>query len=222
MAQRWLLVLLAAAACGPRTGAALRPLAPRDAVVGLELKVVLHADAPGAQVGFDFASDIADLKSRRLRPTLQAFGGEAVFRWTPLARDVGTHALVFYATVDDVASSVRLEIEVLPGDEPIVFRAPVGEGTTLDLAQRPCAEVDILVEDAAADRVELSEGPTWTGGGVLSQSGPFSGRLEFCPAGGQVRAESVFPFSFVASDARGESAEKRYVIVLGTLPPGGP
>src|SRR3954447_9578005 len=94
---RLALLLTLCAACGPQTGTRLDALEPRMAVVGQELAVMLHA-ATTEQLAFRYQSDIDDLSTRRLKPTLTPYaGGQAVFRWTPLAEDLGSHLIQFDA-----------------------------------------------------------------------------------------------------------------------------
>src|SRR4051794_12310720 len=84
---------LIAVGCGPETGTRLDPLEPRTALVGTELQVSLHVDS---EATLGYARDIVDLASRRPGPTLTAYAaGEAIFRWTPLADDVGEHHIRF-------------------------------------------------------------------------------------------------------------------------------
>ncbi|HEY7955494.1 MAG TPA: hypothetical protein VII38_09375 [Polyangia bacterium] len=216
--KRLVMALLVLCGCGPQTGTRLEPLASRTAVVGDELVVTLHAADPAAHLQLSYDSDLVDLKTRKLRPTLTAFaGGEAVFRWTPLADDVGAHTIQFNATIDGAASSVRMDVEVIGGDDALAFREPVGEGTTLDTTRTPCADVALLVDDPGSAAVELSQGAVWSEGGVLTQDDALSGQLKFCPTLAQAQAGTIYPFSIVATDEGGRRAEKRYTIVLGQL-----
>jgi hypothetical protein len=217
-----LLVLTLWAGCGPESGARLEPLGVRTALVGVELVVTVHADAASGLV-LDWDADIADLKTRPLRPSLSAYaGGEAVFRWTPLAGDLGAHTIVFRARTGSggVQTQAPLAVTVLAGADPLTFREPAGDGTTFDPAKADCAEVALLVDDPGAAEVTLAMGDPWTEGGALTQDGPLTGTLRFCPSAAQLQAAatSVFPFALVATDASGARAEKRYTIVLGALP----
>jgi hypothetical protein len=209
---------LSAVGCGPRQGTRLDPIAPQTAVVGVELGVMLRA-ATASHVEFDFQSDL-EMDGRRVKPTLTTYAhGEAMFRWTPLASDVGDHKFRFSATVDGVPASELVYISVVSGADPISFRSPVGEGTTLDLTRTPCAVVPLLVDDTSATAVELTPGDGWVDGATLEVQGPLSGRLRFCPSKAQAMARTIFPFTIVATDDGGARAEKRYTIVLGKLAP---
>ncbi|HEX6838995.1 MAG TPA: hypothetical protein VF334_20595 [Polyangia bacterium] len=170
-----LVVLLAIAGCGPRTGASLDPIAPQTAVIGAELAVMLRATSSHA--AFAFQSDL-DLTQRQLVPTLTPYAnGEAMFRWTPLASDLGDHQFRFTATVDGVPASEAVTIHVVAGDSPISFRSPVGEGTTLDVARAPCATVPLLVDDTSATAVDIAAEAALPDGATLTRDGPLSGLL---------------------------------------------
>jgi hypothetical protein len=213
-----LLVAVALAGCGPQTGTRLAPLEPRTADVGQELEVVLHADADANVAAMSFNSDIADLGTRKLRPSLSSYsGGESIFRWTPLASDVGAHQIEFDATVDGAVASTTLQITVIAGSGGPTFREPVGDGTTLDPTKTPCADVSLLIDDPVATEVALSAGTPFSDNGSVEQQSALSGRLRFCPSAAQQMNGTVYPFTVVAVDGSGARAEKRYTIVLGKL-----
>jgi hypothetical protein len=212
------IVVLGLVGCGPRTGTRLDPVAPQTAVVGVELAIMLRAGST-SHVEFAFSTDL-EMDGRRVKPTLTTYAnGEAMFRWTPLASDVGDHKFRFSATIDGVPASTIVDITVVSGADPITFRSPVGEGTTLDIARTPCAVVPILVEDTTATEVDLAPGEAWVQGAMLERDGPLSGHLRFCPTPAQAQSTTIFPFSIVASDSGGAKNEKRYTVVLGKLPP---
>jgi hypothetical protein len=215
--RRFIVVFaLALVGCGPHTGTRIDAIAPQTAVVGVELAVMLRTAASG-HVDFKYDSDV-DLQHRNVKPTLTAYAnGEAMFRWTPLAADVGDHRLKFTAVVDGVPASETVPVRVVAGAAPISFREPVGEGTTLDVTRTPCAVVPLLVEDTSATEVELAPGSAWSDGATLDRTGPLSGRLKFCPP--KNSTQTIVPLSVVATDAGGAQAEKRYTVVLGTLAP---
>ncbi len=213
-----LALVLALVGCGPRTGTRLAAIAPQTAVVGVELGVTLRAATSG-HVDFAFQSDL-DMTQRRVLPTLTPYAnGEAMFRWTPLASDLGDHRFRFSATVDGVPASETVTITVVAGDSPISFRSPVGEGTTLDVGRTPCAQVPLLVDDTRATEVDIAAGAALPDGATITRDGPLSGQLKFCPSKALAQEQSIFPFTLIASDAGGARAEKRYTVVLGILSP---
>jgi hypothetical protein len=202
--------------CGPRTGTTLAPVGAQTATVGVELSILLRAQSNG-RVDFKYDSDL-DLAARSLKPTLTPYAnGEALFSWTPLASDVGTHQLRFTATINGVSATETVPVMVTSGVDPISFREPVGDGTTLDLARGPCVSVSLLVDDTSATAVQLMPGATWPSGATLDVAGPLAGRVRFCPSAQQIQATTIFPLTLVATDAGGARAEKRYTIVIGTL-----
>src|SRR5579864_6660099 len=124
MPRSLVVLVLVLVGCGPRTGTKLDPIASQTAVVGVELAVMLRTAARG-HIDFSYASDV-DLTSRNVKPTLTPYAnGEAMFRWTPLAADVGDHHLTFTATVDGVPASEAVPVRVVAGGAPISFREPV-------------------------------------------------------------------------------------------------
>ena len=212
-----LILALSLLGCGARGGASLDPIGPQTAVVGVELGVMLRAGASHAAFAFD--SDL-DMSDRHLVPTITPYAnGEAMFRWTPLASDLGDHAFTFRVTADGVQASEPVTIHVVPGDSPITFRSPVGEGTTLDLGRAPCAVVPLLVDDTTGTVVTLESASVLPDGASISADGPLSGQLRFCPSKTLAQAQSIFPFTIVATDDGGARTEKRYTIVLGILAP---
>lgn len=201
--------------CGPQTGTRLSPLAPRVAVIGRELEVLVHAESDDPRLELSYESDLVDLKTRRRRPTLTDYaGGDAIFRWTPLADDQGEHVIRFTAALDGTLANTLMPVTVIAGEEPLVFRQPIGDGTTLDLARASCVDVPILIEDSTVTEVMLEAGDPFAEGGVISQDGPLSGKLSFCPSMAQASSGSIFAFTLVAADKRGQRAEKRYLVVL--------
>jgi len=213
-----IILTLALLGCGPKTGTSLDPIGPQTAVVGVELGVMLHA-ATASHVDFAFKSDL-DLSQRNVLPTLTPFAnGEAMFRWTPLASDLGDHMFSFTATVDGVPASETVDIRVVAGDSPISFRSPVGEGTTLDLGRAPCAVVPLLVDDTSATEVAIEASGLLPDGATITRDGPLSGQLKFCPSKTLATAQTIFPFTIIATDDGGARTEKRYTVVLGILAP---
>jgi hypothetical protein len=212
-------VALLAGGCGAPSAPVLAPIADQTAIVGVELEVMLRSDS---RSGLDFAVDSdLDLDGRRLKPTITAYaGGTAVFRWTPLATDIGAHRLTFSAGVDGARSWQEVAVSVRGDASPPTFRQPAGAGTTLDLSAAACVELDLVVDDPAAAAVTLAPGDDWPDGAELTQDGGLTGHVRFCPSPAQADAATVWPLSFVATDAAGGRAEKRYTVVLDShLPP---
>jgi len=214
-----LFMVLLTVACGPQTGTRLEPIEARTAVVGRELAVLVQAETDDPRVQFTFDSDLVDLATRRLKPTFASYaGGAALFRWTPLADDAGLHVVRFSATLDGTVANTVMSVTVVAGQDPIAFRQPVGDGTTLDLSRDTCVDVALLVEDSTVTEVALGAGEPWSDGGLIMQDGPLSGTLSFCPSAAQSQDGSIFTFTIQASDKQGQRAEKRYLVVLAGKP----
>ncbi len=211
------MVALAMAACAPATGTTLEGVTPRTVAVGNELEVYLRALGGDS---FDFESDI-DFSRRTVLPSLLPYGGgQAVFRWTPLADDVGDHVFQFSVRANGVDSTATMPVTVLPGSDQLAFRQPIGAGTTFDFSAHPCLSVEFAVDNASADEVALSPGEPWAANAELEQTDSLTAQLKFCPTAAEVRSSSVFPLLVLADSKDGrQHAEKRFAIVIGKIAP---
>jgi len=204
-------VVLALSACGPRTGIPLAVPGARTVEVGHELQLTVRVADPAAKLSFD--SDLTDLTTRPLRPTLTPFaGGEASFRWTPLGEDVGDHVITFIADLDGAFSRGNVPVTVVAGEHVIVFREPAGDGSTLATGV-DCVDVGFLVDDPAAVEVTFTEGADWPASATLASVGPLDANVHFCASAAD-RAAGIVPLVVQASDDSGASTTKRYVVVL--------
>jgi hypothetical protein len=204
------------AACGPHVGTDISSLEARTAIVGVELEVPIQTSAQGA-VDFSFTSDVADLATRRLRASITPYaGGIGMFRWQPMAADLGKHSVHITAKADGGSADADVAIEVVAGADPIVFREPIGDGTTLDTKQAPCANVDILTDSSTSTEVTLTVDPP-VDNAIVMQEGSMSGTLKFCPSQDQINSSSVFAITLVATDDVGKKAQKTYAIILGKV-----
>lgn len=214
------LASLALLGCGPRVGPSVDPVSAASVAVGDQLQVLVHGSSPDGAVSFDFlAPDLADLKTRAHPATLTNYAeGEAVFRWRPIAGDVGPHEIDLLATGNGVTTLVAFVVDVTPGSgAPPVFREPTGDGTTLELARGPCADVDVLVDDVDQVEVELSLAPPLVDNALLDPRGPNAAILRFCPSDAQVTAGLVYPLTLAASDGA-HDVLKPYTIVVRPAP----
>lgn len=209
-------VCLSAGACQPEAaGLGLSAVAPPQVLVAHEAVVPLLADVPAGQaVTFGWETpDRKDLAERARRPTLSAYsGGRALWRFTPLATDVGALDVVFWAESLGQRGQVALSLFVEAGAEPPKFREPVGEGTTLDLKRAACAEVAVVVESSSSPQVSLSLVEPVRHAEVV-QDEALSGTLRFCPSAEQIAQGTVYPLLLQAEAAK-QSVRKSYVIVL--------
>jgi hypothetical protein len=217
-----LVAALACLGCGPTRGPTISRPEQVQAVVGVELQILLHgATADGGPVTFDFeAPDLPDLKTRMLAAALTNYAeGEAEFRWTPLAGDIGPHEIDFLATGDGVESRAPSAVTVSAGaGAPPVFREPTGEGTTLDLARDSCADVEVLADDPDSAQVQLALEPPAVPNAQLVPAGPNAGSLHFCPSDAQVAASTIYPFTLSADDGVNPKVEKGYTVVVRPKP----
>jgi hypothetical protein len=215
--------LLAAilAGCGPDLAPQLSPLNDVSGYVGSEITIMLRANA-ASHLDFDYAApDIMDLKSRPEHPTVTSYGdGTAIFRWTPLGRDVGNWAFDFSASDGRAAGheAVRITVDPAGGARGPVFRSPTGTGSTLDLNVHTCFNIDVLVDDPEVTRVTLALGEGAPDGANLTQTSDFEGHLDWCPTAAQIAGQDRWPIVFTADDGTNPVSQKRYVLVLLTPP----
>lgn len=188
-------------------------------VVGQELVINLRAtDADGDEIDFDFSApavEIQDVATLTRRPD-----GTAVFRWTPLAADVGTWFFDFHADDDDGRSTVTVVVDVTAtGGEASapIFREPLGSGTTLDLATAACLDVPVVVDDPDDAEVMLFTASAELEGAMMSQETGLSAMWRWCPSKAQLEDER-YPITFAASDGDHEPTLKNFLVVLRSAP----
>ncbi len=181
---------------------------PQVALVGEELRLSLRAST-SATLGFDLEEVYA---KRPTRPVLTQLDGEGIFRFTPLGEDVGALEFVFTASQDGVTSRVRWPFEVVPPTAKMVFRQPIGAGTTFDPAAG-CVDIPLAVDHASATEVTFTGGEGWPESASLAQSMPLAGSVAFCPSEDELAVTSIFPLAILATDPFGNQIEKRYVLV---------
>lgn len=141
-----------------------------------------------------------------------------VFRWTPLADDIGAHAFDF--TVSDGSNtttvSISIEVRSAVGEVPI-FREPLGAGRTANPTS--CMTVNIVVEDRDTAQVTIEEvAPVIAGAQVLVVDGT-SGTWEWCPTPAQAAAQDRYTLVLSADDRDNPKTIKNYVIVLNSAAP---
>ena len=192
------------------------PVARQVAQVGTQLSVTLIAtDADGDELAFDFTStagSINDGASLTRSPS-----GAAIWRWTPLASDVGTWYVDFTASDGDHAATMTVEIEVrsaVGGSGAPIFRKPLGTGTTLNLTQAQCLDLEVLVEDQDSTSVVITQEEPAIEGATLSSSGGLSGTWSWCPTRDQAAAEDRWTLTLGADDLTNPRTLKTYLVVL--------
>jgi Big-like domain-containing protein len=219
--------LATAVACGP-TGRApeLRGLGDQVAQVGTELTISLDGTDPdGDRLSYGFRSaDTSDLSDHA--ELTQSPSGAGVFRWTPLATDVGQHAFDFTASDGSHTTTVTINIDVrsaIGSATTPVFRQPLGSGTTIDLARQPCLDLDIVVDDEDSASVKLSQDEPVIDGAELRIRDGATATWHWCPTREQ-QAEARYTLVIGADDGDNPRTVKNYLVVLrsgsGTTCPG--
>ncbi|HEY4238270.1 MAG TPA: PPC domain-containing protein [Kofleriaceae bacterium] len=202
-------------------------VADQTAQVGTELVVMLAgSDAKGSRLAYRARSDLPDLDSRST--LTEAADGTGVFRWTPLATDLGVHPFDFTAATADASTTVTVSVTVESALGPATsprFTEPAGAGTTLDLEVSPCLELAVVVDDADSPNVAIAEAPPLLDGAKLTSTGDLSAHWHWCPSAAEI-ADGDATLVLTADDGDHVPAELDYVIVLrdgsGSACPGAP
>ncbi|HUJ63355.1 MAG TPA: hypothetical protein VLX92_32875 [Kofleriaceae bacterium] len=222
--------LASAVACGPSAPPELDGLTDQVAQVGTELRVDLDATSKdGGKLAYAFkAPDVKDLAGNA--EITVSPDGEGVFRWTPLAADLGSHPFDFTVSEGSASTTVTINIDVKSaigsGSAP-VFRQPLGSGTTVDLAKNPCVDVQIVIDDQAAPDVTIAQQDPVIDGAKLTQTGGQMASWHWCPTADQ-QQETRYTLVLSADDGTNPKTIKDYLIVLrdgnatGTCPGDGP
>ncbi|MBI5477706.1 MAG: PPC domain-containing protein [Deltaproteobacteria bacterium] len=205
--------LLVGCANGPPEFATLLD---QTAYVEQEFTLQLRATDPdGDEITFTYA--VADIEGIVTRASIQPVAkGEAMFRYTPIISDVGTHTFDFIA--DDGKAkrtqtiAIKVEISESSGTGP-TFRKPVGTGTTLDLAQKDCGTLDVVVEDPDSAEVDITQEDPVIAGASLAQDSGLTARWTWCPSTDQIAASDRYMLRLGADDGT-TRVTKDYLIVL--------
>lgn len=142
--------------------------------------------------------------------------GRGLFRWTPVAADVGMHAFDFSASDGSNTTTVTITIDVRAssGNVP-VFRQPLGAGRVIDLVQTKCVELDILIEDQDTAQVTIGEEAPAIAGATLEQQDGTTAKWRWCPSPAQIAESDRYTLVLFADDGDNPKTIKNYVIVLG-------
>lgn len=190
-------------------------------VVGEELRIDLDATDPdGDHLSYGFAapSDLPDLAERATVSV--APSGSGVFRWTPLASDLGGHAIDFTVSDGDADVVVTIAVDVVNSVTAPVFRAPLGSGATLDLDTKQCIELDVVIEDLDTTAVELAQQQPLVGATLERHDGT-TATWRWCPSPEQ-RAVTRHTLVLAADDGENPPTIKNFVIVLRGGAPASP
>lgn len=203
-------------ACGGGGAPELSGLTDHVAQVGTELKIeLMGTDPDGDQLSYRFrASDLPEIG-----PAAQITvspSGSGVFRWTPLAQDVGEHAFDFTVSDGDNDTTVTINIDVksaIGSATAPIFRQPLGSGTTIDLTTKKCIDFNVVIEDQDTAQVTLALEQPFAEGMTLDQQDGSSGTFNWCPTKEQ-EAENRYTVSISADDGDNPKTIKNYLIVL--------
>jgi hypothetical protein len=210
------------AACSGGDPPEIVGLEDQVAVVGTMLEVHIDASDPdGDRLEYSVKADIPLDAAGNVTLT-QTPAGAGVFRWTPLARDVGPHLFDFTASDGSNDTTVSITIDVRPtsGTAP-VFRQPLGAGTVANLASNPCVMLSILIEDQDTAQVTIAQEEPVIGNAILSQLDGTMAEWQWCPTPQEIAASDRYILTLSADDGDNPKTMKTYVIVLG-MGAGGP
>ncbi len=212
-----LLVALFAVGCGGGGEPTIQAIADQTAEVGVETNIeIVASDPDGDPLAFTASCDtISDLNDRAHPPTFVPFGASSAYlRWTPLASDVGTHTFTVTASDGSSRGTRSFEITVSAGNAVPVFREPLGSGTTLDLSQQSCIEVDVVVDDPDSPNVDIFLEEPIEDGYEFNQDDTRAGTFSWCPSEKQIEGSERYTLNLAADDRAGHTGRKKYIIVL--------
>jgi len=209
-------LLATTVACGSGGPPELSGLSDQVAQVGTELQIQLNGTDPdGDDLEYGFrAADLLEINDRA-QVTVSP-SGMGVFRWTPLADDVGQHAFDFTASDGSNTTTVTVTIDVksaIGAATAPIFRAPLGTGTTIDLGTKKCVELSIVVEDQDTAQLTIEQGEPVIEGANLTQDDGTTASWSWCPTKDQ-EAEPRRTLILSADDGENPKTMKQYLVVL--------
>lgn len=214
------LIAMSALASLPSCTGGLPPqiigLSDQVAQVGTELKIVLSGTDPdGGNLSYSYRADVPDLAGNA--DLTRSPDGAGLFRWTPLAADVGQWYFDFTVSDGSHATTVTIQIDVksaIGSATAPVFRKPLGTGTTIDLAQTQCVNLDVVVEDQDTPEVVIGqEEPVIEGATLMATSGQ-AATWTWCPSAAQAVADGRYTLTLSADDGANPKTLKTYLLVL--------
>ena len=94
-----------------------------------------------------------------------------------------------------------------------MFRQPLGTGTTIDLSQKNCVDLDVVVEDQDTPTVKIGqEDPIIDGANLTAKDGQ-SATWHWCPSRAQ-EGEDRYTLVLSADDSDNPKTIKNYLVVL--------
>jgi hypothetical protein len=206
--------------CGGGGSPDIVGLTDRVAIVGQELVMELNGTDPdGDRLTYDVSADV-ELEGRAA--ISQTPSGSGVFRWTPIASDVGDHAFDFTVSDGDNTTTVPAQIEVrATADGLPVFVSPAGSGRVVNTSVEMCIDVAIEIADQDTADVTIAEEAPLIDGATLSQSDGHNATWHWCPTQAQIADTDRYTLTLSADDNDNPKQTKSYVIVVGNMG-GGP
>jgi len=204
-------------ACGG-SAPELDGLTDQVAQVGTELKIDLNGtDKEGDRLAYNYHNaDLTDLDGHA--EITVSPSGAGVFRWTPLAADVGQHAFDFSVSDGSNATTVTINIDVksaIGSATAPVFRQPLGTGTTLDMTKSMCVDLNIVIEDQDSAQVTIKQEEPLIDGATLTPQDGLSASWHWCPTRAQ-QSETRYTLVLSADDGDNPKTIKNYLVVLRT------
>jgi hypothetical protein len=212
--RRFLVGMVVLAACGSGEAPDILGLSDQVAVVGQPFVLEIEGvDPDGDPITYKVESDLSLEGNATLSKTP---AGRGLFRWTPVAADVGAHAFDFIASdgSNDTTVTIMIEVRASSGGVP-VFRQPLGAGRVVNLATDPCIDVTILIEDQDTAEVVIAEEEPKIAGAMFNQLDGVTSEWRWCPTPAQVAETDRYTLVLSADDNDNPKTIKNYVIVLG-------
>src|SRR5687768_10414019 len=203
-------------ACSGGASPELSGLSDQVAQVGTEFKLDLEGtDADGDRLSYAFkAADLTGVDDRA--EITVSPSGVGVFRWTPIAADVGQHAFDFIVSDGSYDTTVTITIDVKSAiglaTAPI-FRQPLGSGTTINLGKNSCIDLDIVIEDQDTAQVDITQEEPLIDGAELTQEDGVTAKWHWCPTRAQ-EGDSRYTLVLAADDGENPKTIKNYLVVL--------
>ncbi|HEY5951997.1 MAG TPA: lamin tail domain-containing protein [Kofleriaceae bacterium] len=201
------------AACGNGEPPDILGLGDQVAVVGQQFVLELDGvDPDGDNLAYTVEADIPLEGNATMTQTP---AGKGLFRWTPIASDVGLHGFDFTVSdgSNDTTITIQIDVRAASGGVP-VFRQPLGAGRVVNLANEPCMTVDVLVEDQDTAQVTIAEEAPLIAGATFAQLDGTSAQWHWCPTPAQVADSDRYTLVLSADDGDNPKTIKMYVIVL--------
>jgi hypothetical protein len=220
VSARWLLLSSALCACATGAPPDIVGLGDQVAVVGQQFTLELDGvDPDGDNLAYSVEADVPLEGNATMTQTPS---GRGVFRWTPIASDVGLHGFDFTVSdgSNDTTVTIQIDVRSASGGVP-VFRQPLGAGRVVNLATDPCVMLDVVVEDQDTAQVTIGEEAPIIEGATLNQLDGMSATWRWCPSSAQVSANDRYTLVLSADDGENPKTVKMYVIVIagsGTRP----